>query len=107
MRCMGFVSRLLRLGMTGEGLTREDTGASSDLRDLRFAIFAALDKGIKPLEILSVATLAISVWQSATEAPATDPPASPNSGRTEQPCEHVRLNEDGICRTCGADRRGI
>lgn len=41
------------------------------------------------------------------EAPATDPPASPNSGRTEQPCEHIRLNEDGICRTCGADRRGI
>jgi len=22
-------------------------------------------------------------------------------------CPHVRLNEDGICRTCGADRRGI
>lgn len=22
-------------------------------------------------------------------------------------CKHDRLNEDGICRACGADRRGI
>jgi hypothetical protein len=22
-------------------------------------------------------------------------------------CTHDRLNEDGICRTCGVDRRGI
>lgn len=22
-------------------------------------------------------------------------------------CPHERLNEDGICRSCGADRRGI
>jgi hypothetical protein len=22
-------------------------------------------------------------------------------------CQHERLNEDGICRQCGADRRGI
>lgn len=23
------------------------------------------------------------------------------------PCQHERLNEDGICRQCGADKRGI
>lgn len=22
-------------------------------------------------------------------------------------CEHYRLNEDGICRSCGTDRRGV
>jgi hypothetical protein len=22
-------------------------------------------------------------------------------------CQHTRLNEDGICRSCGTDRRGI
>jgi hypothetical protein len=26
-------------------------------------------------------------------------------GRRE--CQHERLNEDGICRVCGKDRRGI
>lgn len=24
-----------------------------------------------------------------------------------EPCRHERLNEDGFCRTCSADRRGI
>lgn len=27
--------------------------------------------------------------------------------KTERRCGHDRLNEDGICRACGADRRGI
>ena len=31
----------------------------------------------------------------------TDPDAEP------APCEHYRLNEDGTCRFCGEDRRGI
>jgi len=26
---------------------------------------------------------------------------------TGERCTHDRLNEDGICRSCGADRRGI
>jgi len=26
---------------------------------------------------------------------------------TRPPCQHDRLNEDGICRRCGADRRGF
>jgi hypothetical protein len=25
----------------------------------------------------------------------------------KEPCAHERLNEDGICRSCGADKRGI
>lgn len=25
----------------------------------------------------------------------------------EKPCPHERLNEDGICRACGTDRRGL
>lgn len=24
-----------------------------------------------------------------------------------KPCSHERLNEEGICRACGADKRGI
>ncbi len=27
--------------------------------------------------------------------------------RIVPPCSHERLDEDGICRTCGEDRRGI
>ena len=26
---------------------------------------------------------------------------------TVAPCSHERLNEEGICRQCGADKRGI
>lgn len=29
------------------------------------------------------------------------------AGSKEQTCRHDRLNEDGVCRTCGADKRGI
>ena len=28
-------------------------------------------------------------------------------GRSTLPCKHERLNEEGFCRSCGADKRGL
>ena len=32
---------------------------------------------------------------------------APQQPQEKQPCPHERLNEDGMCRQCGNDRRGI
>ena len=35
------------------------------------------------------------------------PPPQPSEASTASRCEHSRLDEDGICRACGLDCRGI
>lgn len=37
--------------------------------------------------------------------PKTKPQGPPDPAGGKQPCAHERLNEDGICRMCGEDRR--
>lgn len=47
------------------------------------------------------------VWLRKTAMEALDEYAACKKRGIPYPCRHDRLNEDGYCRQCGADCRGI
>ena len=44
---------------------------------------------------------------NATAGSEAAAPDAEGAGQDAQTCTHERLNEEGICRSCGADKRGI
>lgn len=60
-----------------------------------------LDKGRLCVEGIKNGNLKCWWIRCAAQDLGIDLSAAPNE------CNHERLNEDGICRSCGADKRGI
>jgi hypothetical protein len=54
-----------------------------------------------------VGSAAIRVGDLRKARQALAQPAAPEAGKAKTPCNHEHLDMDGICHTCGADKRGI
>ncbi len=76
---------------------------------LRIQISKTADGKQDYLQILSSDQFSLNIVLISSEITVTDgripPSAARRSGKVI--CAHDRLNEDGICRACGADCRGI